>query len=98
MLFAAWDAETLPPDDPRRGLTLVAGDTLLLADAMLSDETATVGDYPADHPSGHYSGAWRLSPSGADAPVQAQGSLTIPFEGTRLDISVRRGNFRPTCT
>jgi O-antigen ligase len=94
MLFAAWDAEALPPDDPRRGLAMVAGDTPLLADAMLSDETATVGDYPADHPSGHYSGAWRLSPSGADPPVQAQGSLTIPFEGTRLDMSVRRGNFR----
>jgi O-antigen ligase len=94
MLFAAWDAAALAPDDPRRGLALVAGDTPLLADAMLSDDTATVGDYPADAPSGHYSGAWRVSPAGADAPVQAQGTLTIPFEGTRLDMTVRRGNFR----
>ncbi len=107
MLFAAWDAETLPEDDPRRGLALVAGETLLpQAQAMRrrvisgasqplpGEEIATVGTYPAHHPSGHYTGAWRFSPDGADVPRQPPARLTIPFEGTRLDLMVRRGTFR----
>jgi O-antigen ligase len=107
MFFAAWDAETLPEDDPRRGLALVAGETLLpqaqamrrrvinaASEPLPGEEIATVGAYPAHHPSGHYSGAWRLSPSGADVPRQPPARLTIPFEGTRLDLMVRRGTFR----
>ncbi len=107
MFFAAWDAETLPEDDPRRGLALVAGETPLpqtqaLRHSMINgatqslpgEEIATVGAYPAHHPSGHYTGDWRFSPAGADAPRQPPARLTIPFEGTRLDLIVRRGAYR----
>jgi O-antigen ligase len=103
MFFAAWDAAALPADDPRRGLALVAGDDLLPPALAISGETgvlalggqvATVGSYPAHHLSGHYTGDWRFSPSGVDAPRQPPAVLTIPFQGTRLDLAVRRGAFR----
>jgi len=99
MLFAAWDADLLPPDDPRRGLALVAGPTLrppaeALRHHAPSGEVATVGTYPADHPSGHYTGNWRFSPAGADVPRRPPATLTIPYQGTRLDLLERRGNFR----
>jgi O-antigen ligase len=107
MFFAAWDAETLPENDPRRGLALVAGETLLpqaqamhrhvvsgASEPLPGEEIATVGTYPAHHPTGHYTGAWRFSAAGADVPRQPPARLTIPFEGTRLDLRVRRGAFR----
>jgi hypothetical protein len=107
MFFAAWDAEALSNDDPRRGLALVAGEAPLpqaqaMGRHMISDATeplpgeeiATVGTYPAHHPSGHYTGDWRFSPAGADVPRQPPARLTIPFEGMRLDLIVRRGAFR----
>ena len=51
------------------------------------------GVYPADHPSAHYEGDWRVTPSGAD--IGGSGDrLTIPFRGTRLDLTVRRGDYR----
>jgi O-antigen ligase len=51
------------------------------------------GTYPADHPSGRYEGNWRITPSGAD--IGASGDrLVIPFQGTRLDLMVRRGDYR----
>ncbi|GAB4538708.1 MAG: O-antigen ligase family protein [Anaerolineae bacterium] len=103
LFFTAWDAQMLPDDDPRRGLALVAGDDLSAqAQALRAGETAavpgtvvaTAGTYGADHPSGQYTGNWRLAPAGADVPRQPPAILTIPFEGTRLDLAVRRGAFR----
>ncbi len=103
MLFPAWDARSLPADDPRRGLALVSGEEELPpahALARLRERydpyatIATVGTYPATHPSGHYTGDWRFSPAGADAPRHPPARLTIPFDGTRLDLQVRRGEFR----
>jgi O-antigen ligase len=103
MLFAAWDARSLPADDPRRGLALVSGEEELPPARALArlrerydpyETIATVGTYPATHPSGHYSGDWRFSPAGADAPRHPPARLTIPFDGTRLDLQVRRGDFR----
>jgi O-antigen ligase len=107
MFFAAWDAEALSGEDPRRGLALVAGEAPLpQAQAMRAyqissgdkpstgEGIATVGTYSAHHPSGHYTGDWRLSPAGADVPRQPPAILTIPFEGTRLDLMVHRGAFR----
>ena len=113
MLFTAWDTQGLPADDPRRGLALVAGQTLLpqaqaVRTLLAGDsrppseadriwplhETATVGAYPARHPSGHYAGDWRLAPAGADVPRQPPASLTIPFQGTRLDLMLRRGAYK----
>jgi O-antigen ligase len=107
MFFTAWDAEKLPDDDPLRGLALVAGDDYLAQAHALKtlagydtfpslsvQEVATVGTYSANHPSGHYTGAWRLAPAGADVPRHPPAILTIPFKGTRLDLTVRRGDFR----
>jgi O-antigen ligase len=110
VLIAAWDAGLLPADDPRRGLALVDGDTDLppaagLRQVIPHDDTATVGTYPATHASGHYTGAWRLAPEGADVPRPAQvgtgaephepaASLAIRFEGTRFDLLVRRGEYK----
>lgn len=103
MLFAAWDAEALTADDPRRGLALFSsGQAQALLDLdrsyvnypLLEAEIATVGSYPADHASGHYTGDWRFSPAGADVPRHPPAELVIPFEGTRLDLVVRRGTFR----
>ena len=99
MLFAAWDTETLPEDDPRRGLALVAGDVPLpqvqaLHASEVNEKLATVGAYPAHHPSGQYTGDWRLTPAGADVPHHPAATLAIPFQGTRLDLMTRRGDFR----
>jgi O-antigen ligase len=51
------------------------------------------GVYPADHPSGLYDGDWRVMSSGADIGRSGD-HLTIPFQGTRLDLTVRRGDYR----
>lgn len=98
-LFAAWDADLSEPDDPRRGLALVESDIHLppaagLRAADAGDHIATVGTYPAAHPSGQYAGDWRLSADGADVPRQSPAALTIEFEGTRLDLLVRRGDYK----
>ena len=51
------------------------------------------GAYPADHPSGRYSGEWQVTPLGAD--IGASGDrLSIAFQGSRLDLDVRRGDYR----
>jgi hypothetical protein len=50
------------------------------------------GRYPADHYTARYLGDWRLSPQGADIGKSGD-SLVIPFKGTRLDLTVRRGDF-----
>jgi hypothetical protein len=107
IIFAAWDAQALPTGDPRRGLALVSGQELRppaqalqeLGPAFgdyspLGDEIAGVGAYPAQHPSGHYTGEWRFSPLGSDVPRHPPARLEIPFDGTRLDLNVRRGLFR----
>ena len=107
MVFAAWDAELLPDDDARRGLALVAGEDHLPQTQSLGthqvhnaqsglpgEESAAVGTYPAYHRSGSYSGDWRLSLDGADVPRHPPATLTIPFDGTRLDLMLRRGAFR----
>ena len=99
MLFAAWDANMLPADEPRRGLALMDNDSLLppavaLKTAGLDASIATVGAYPAVHPSGHYQGDWRFSKRGVDVPREGPARLTIQFEGTRLDLLVRRGAYK----
>jgi O-antigen ligase len=55
--------------------------------------TAWPGVYSADHPSGIYEGDWRVTPYGADIGASGD-SLTIPFWGTRLDLTVRSGDYR----
>lgn len=55
--------------------------------------TAWPGSYPANHPSGSYSGQWRVTPLGADVGTSGD-RLAIRFQGTRLDLDVRRGDYR----
>lgn len=112
MLAAAWDADRLPPSDARRGLALRAGEEWLSAgkaviSAAAHETNASVGWYPAQHPSGQYLGDWRFSaparsalpaapgtaPSRADIPRSPPAQLTITFEGTRLDLTVQGGTF-----
>lgn len=94
MLWAAW----LPGDTHSQYALLGAdGQPEPAIDALeaivLTPELAWPGAYPADHPSGRYQGDWRVTPSGAD--IGAGGDrLTIPFYGTRLDLRVRRGDYR----
>ncbi len=99
MMFPAWDAHQLAPDDPRRGLALVDGERSMAtltgwqASGLVGD-VATVGSYPAVHPSGQLEGEWRLSPDGLDVPRHPPSVLKVHFEGTRLDLLVRRGTYR----
>ena len=58
-----------------------------------SPPVAWPGVYPADHASGLYVGEWRVTPSGADIGTSGD-TLRIPFRGTRLDLTVRRGDYR----
>jgi len=94
MLWAAWspgdihgqyaitDAEGLP-GSAYRALQAWAAATPL----------AWPGVYLADHPSGLYDGDWRVTSSGADIGRTGD-RLAIPFQGTRLDLTVRRGDYR----
>lgn len=103
MLYIRWDTAGLAPTDPARGFALLAedGPTPLyarLAAPAAEPAPATAGFYPADQPGGRYSPGWRLAPAGADSPPPGEAggppTLTLPFEGTRLDLKIRRGPFR----
>jgi O-antigen ligase len=89
---------TAGSDDPRWGFALVDrdGEPRLLYERIREVTTAPLmahaGSYPADHYTAQYQGAWRWSPLGADIGQDGD-SLTIPFKGTRLDLTVRRGDF-----
>ncbi len=96
MLAVRWDAAGLAADDPARGFALLENPPLLAAfsAAATTAPVATPGRYPAGHPSGQYSPGWRLALASADIPRHEPRTLTIPFEGTRLDLAVNRGPFR----
>jgi len=96
MLAARWDTAGLSPDDPARGFALTETAELqgVIQRAMTNSTVATVGRYPATHSSGQYSPGWRFALTHADIPRQEPRSLTIPFEGTRLDLDIKRGLFR----
>jgi O-antigen ligase len=85
-------------DDPRWGFALVDrdGEPRLLyqriEEVATAPPVAHVGYYPADHYTARYQGDWRWSPLGADIGQDGD-SLAIPFKGTRLDLTVRRGDF-----
>ncbi|MCB0162582.1 MAG: O-antigen ligase family protein, partial [Anaerolineae bacterium] len=96
MLAIRWDTTGLEPDDPARGFALRDTPAVLAAlQAAISDSTiATPGVYPADHPSGQYNSGWRFAAALADIPRHEPRTLTIPFNGTRLDLAVNRGSYR----
>lgn len=99
-IFATrWDATGLAADDPARGFAL--SPTLLPPferAAHTLPAIATVGDYPATHISGQYSPGWKFAPPVVDIPrpdnTSSAPTLIIPFEGTRLDLRVNRGDFQ----
>ncbi len=96
LLAVRWNSHGLAADDPARGFALA--DAPLLRDAFAGAATAsaiaTPGRYPATHPSGSYSPGWRSAQTLADAPPDAPRTLAIEFEGSRLDLSVNRGDYR----
>lgn len=85
-------------DDPRWGFALADhdGEPRLLyrriQEVATAPPVAYTGCYPADHYTARYQGAWRWSLLGADIGQDGD-SLIIPFKGTRLDLTVRRGDF-----
>jgi O-antigen ligase len=94
MLWVAWT-----PEDPHGEYALTDGGGQIgsaywaLQGLAVFPAVAWPGVYPADHPSGVYDGDWRVTPSGAD--IGGSGDrLIIPFQGTRLNLTVRRGNYR----
>jgi O-antigen ligase len=94
MFWAAWAAQ-----DVHGGFAVTrAGEPLQPAfDALgglaQAPPVAWPGVYSADHESGRYEGYWRVTADGADIG-QSGDRLTIPFRGTRLDLTVRRGDYR----
>jgi hypothetical protein len=94
----------VPSDDPFVGFSLLdgQGEPRPVYDAVRKLATAPPvawpGRYRPDHPSARYTGNWRVTANGADIPAGADAvagdvSLVIPFYGTRLDLTVRRGSF-----
>lgn len=87
-----------PHDDPHWGFALVDEQWnprpvyQRLRELATAAPIAYPGHYPADHYTARYLGDWRLSPQGADIGKTGD-SLVIPFKGTRLDLTVRRGDF-----
>ncbi len=96
LLAARWAADDLAADDPERGFALLETPQVLTAiqTAATAPPVASPGRYPADHPSAAYSPGWRFAAGLADIPEQPPRRLTIPFDGTRLDLAVNRGDFR----
>lgn len=96
MLAARWDTTGLAADDPAQGFALLETPSMLavIETAAANTATATAGYYPASHPTGTYSPGWRFALGRADIPRQEPRTLTIPFEGSRLDLSLDRGLFR----
>jgi O-antigen ligase len=94
MLWAAWLPGDLHGD---YALIDLAGNREPVLGTLQTLATAPVvawpGVYPADHPSGRYEGGWRVTATAAD--IGGSGDrLTIAFRGTRLDLTVRRGDYR----
>jgi O-antigen ligase len=103
MILSQWQPN-VAPDDPFLGFALLDRDgrarPVLQAAKDLASQppVAWPGRYRPDHPSARYTGTWRVTPGGADVPFDAAGEpararLEIPFYGTRLDLTVRRGDF-----
>ena len=94
MLWAAWAPVDLHGE---YALLDVTGQTTSQYDILRGMATtlpiAWPGVHQTDDPSGVYEGNWRVTRLGAD--IGGSGDrLTIRFWGTRLDLAVRRGDYR----
>ncbi len=96
LLAIRWDTVGLAEDDPARGFALRDSPAVLDAfrNVATASPLATPGRYPATYPGGEYSPGWRFAGERADIPRQPPRTLTIPFEGSQLDLAVQRGPFR----
>ena len=95
ILAVRWDSAGLDADDPARGFAL--SETSLqeiFRTIATAAPIATIGRYPAGHPSGRYSSGWRAALTTADIPRTEPRTLTIPFDGSRLDLMLNRGPYR----
>jgi O-antigen ligase len=94
VLWAAWNSGDRQGQYALVGIDGRPGEIFeRLRRSAIAPARAWPGVYPANHPSGHYDGDWRVTPSGAD--IGGSGDrLAIPFRGTRLDLTVRRGDYR----
>ncbi|MBN1138745.1 MAG: O-antigen ligase family protein [Anaerolineae bacterium] len=94
MLWAAWSAADLHGEYALLG---AAGQATTQYGALRAVATAPPIAWPgvhrADDPSGLYEGAWRVTRQGADIGESGD-RLAIRFWGTRLDLAVRRGDYR----
>jgi O-antigen ligase len=94
MLWAAWT-----PGDVHGqfSVTDLAGQATgvfePLSQLAAASDLAWPGVYRAEHASGEFDGAWRVTPLGADIGRTGD-RLLIRFRGTRLDLAVRRGDYR----
>jgi hypothetical protein len=95
MLAVRWDGAGLAEDDPTRGFAV--SETPLqeiFSQIATAPPIATIGHYPANHPAGAYSPGWRTALTTADIPRAEPRTLTISFEGSRLDLTINRGLYR----
>ena len=94
MLWAAWSPADLHGE---YALLDATGQTTSQYDTLRAVATAPPiawpGVYQADDPGGLYDGDWRVTGQGADIG-QSGDLLTIKFWGTRLDLTIRRGDYR----
>lgn len=94
MLWAAWSPSDIHGE---HALIETDGDLASPSDALctlaLAPAIAWPGVYRPDHPSARYEGDWRVTPAGADIGGSGD-QLQVSFRGTRLDLTLRRGDYR----
>lgn len=103
MLAVRWDTVGLSADDPAGGFAIAPHLQMPFTEAAAKQrQITTIGAYPATHGSARYSPDWRFAADAADAPPPTftvlgnpiYPTLTIPFEGTRLDLTLAQGDYR----
>lgn len=101
LIVEAWQGPLDDPTDARWGFALRGADGALSPTAQSLAEAAPringalwPGFYPPTTPLAEYSGEWAFSELGADFSPQNDSTVDLPFAGSRLGVTVRRGNYR----
>lgn len=94
MLWTAWAPGDLHGEYALADTTGQTGPIFqILAESARQSSIAWPGSYSPDHLSGQYTGNWRVTALGAD--IGGSGDrLLISFWGSRLDLAIRRGDYR----